>query len=182
MWAKNLFDIFMAFFKSGLLCFGGGPASIPLMRAEIVDNYGWFTNEQFGDALAAGNALPGPIAPKMAAYTGYNVGGIPGAIVGVVASVVPTAILIVLLAKLLIMYKDEPRVKGMLAVAKPIVVVLLLHAAMQFMTKQSFPAYPMFIIAIAAFALVVFLDINPAIVMISGLAIGFMFPEYILPK
>jgi chromate transporter len=145
------------------------------MKKEVVGNFGWFTNEQFADALAAGNTLPGPIAPKMAAYVGFNVAGVMGAVVAVVAAVVPTAIAIVILAKLLLVYKDNPRVKSMLVVAKPIVVILLLQTAIDLMTKNNFPNIAAYVVSIVAFAAVIFLKVNPAIVMLSGLVIGFSF-------
>jgi chromate transporter len=179
MW-KKMFDIFMAFFKSSILSYGGGPASIPLMRLEVVDNYKWFTNDQFGDALAVGNTLPGPIAPKMAAYVGYNVGGAAGAAVGVIATVAPTAIAIVLLARILLTFKDTARMKSMLAIAKPIVVVLLLQSAIELMTRQNYPNIVMYIVSAAAFALVVLLKVNPAIVVLGGLAVGLSFPDLFL--
>ena len=180
MW-KNLLDIFIAFFRSSILSYGGGPASIPLMRVEVVENYKWFTNEQFADALALGNALPGPIAPKMAAYVGFNVGGVAGSVTGVVATVVPTAVAIILLARILLAYKDAPRMKSMLAIAKPIVVVLLLQSAIELMTKQNYPNIVMYIVSAAVFVLVIFVKINPAIVVIAGLALGLLFPNIILP-
>ena len=181
MW-KNLLSVFWAFFKASILSYGGGPASIPLMRSEVVDNYKWFTNEQFGDALALSNTLPGPIAPKMAAYVGYNVSGVLGAVAGVVAAVVPTAVAAVLLARILLAFKDTPRMKSMLMVAKPIVVVLLLQAAIELMTKQNYPSIIMYIISAVVFVLVIFLKVNPAIVMIAGLAIGLLFPDLIMFK
>ena len=179
MW-KNLLDIFVAFFRASILSYGGGPASIPLMRVEVVDNFKWFSNDQFGDALAIGNALPGPIAPKMAAYIGYNVGGVPGSVVGVVAAVVPTALAIILLARVLLVYKDAPRMKSMMAIAKPIVVVLLLQSAIELMTKQNYSNVIMYIVSAIVFVLVIFVKINPAIVMLSGLALGLLFPDLIL--
>ena len=172
---STLWNVFLAFFRSSILSYGGGPASIPLMKKEVVGNFGWFTNEQFADALAAGNTLPGPIAPKMAAYVGFNVAGVMGAVVAVVAAVVPTAIAIVILAKLLLVYKDNPRVKSMLVVAKPIVVILLLQTAIDLMTKNNFPNIAAYVVSIVAFAAVIFLKVNPAIVMLSGLVIGFSF-------
>lgn len=172
---NELWHIFVAFFKASILSYGGGPASIPLMRTEVVTNYKWFTNEQFADALAIGNTLPGPIAPKMAAYVGNQVAGVWGAIVGVVATVVPTAIAIVILAKLLLSYKDSPRLQGMLKVAKPVVTILLLQAAIELMTKKNYPTISAYIVSAIAFVAVIFLKVNPAIVMISGLAIGFTF-------
>ena len=177
---NKLPEIFLAFFRSSILSYGGGPASIPLIRAEVVENYKWFTNEQFGDALALGNTLPGPIAPKMAAYVGYSVGGVAGAVTGIIATVAPTAIIIILLANVLLAFKDAPRMKGMLAIAKPIVVVLLLQAAIELMTKQNFPNIVMYVVAVAAFALVIFLKVNPAIVMLGGLALGLLFPDIVM--
>lgn len=164
----------MAFFKASILSYGGGPASIPLMKAEVVSNYKWFTNEEFADALALGNALPGPIAPKMAAYVGNHVAGIAGAFVGVIATVVPTAVAIIILAKLLLAHKDSPRLQGMLKVAKPIVVVLLLQAAIDLMTRSNYPNIASYIISAAAFAAVIILKINPAVVMLGGLVAGFL--------
>ena len=177
---NDLFDIFMAFFKSSILSYGGGPASIPLMRTEVVDNYKWFTNEQFGDAIALSNTLPGPIAPKIAAYVGYNVSGAVGAIIGVAASVVPTAVAIVVLARFLLAFKDAPRMKSMLMIAKPIVTVLLLQASMELMTKQNYSNIIMYVVSITAFAFVIFLKVNPGIVMLAGLLLGLMFPDLIM--
>jgi chromate transporter len=177
---KRLLDIFLAFFRASILSYGGGPASIPLIRTEVVDNYKWFTNEQFGDALALGNTLPGPIAPKMAAYIGYTVGGAPGAVTGVVASVVPTAIAIILLANVLLAFKDTKRMKSMLMIAKPIVTVLLLQAAVELMTRQNFSNVVMYGVAVIAFVLVIFLKVNPAIVMISGLVLGLLLPDIVM--
>ena len=169
----------MAFFKSSILSYGGGPASIPLMRQEVVDTYKWFTNEQFADALAIGNALPGPIAPKMAAYVGHNVAGIAGAVVGVVATVVPTAIAIVLLANLLLKFSGSPRMQGMLRIAKPMVVVMLIQTVIEMATKKTYPNVASYIVSAVAFIAIIFLKVNPAVVMISGLAAGFVFFKYI---
>ena len=69
-------QIFFAFFIPGILGYGGGPASIPLIEHEVVDQYEWMTTSEFSEVLALGNALPGPIAPKMAGYIGYDIGGI----------------------------------------------------------------------------------------------------------
>jgi len=78
-----LLHVFWAFFIPSILGYGGGPPIIPLLQAEVVDHYGWMTLEQFGDVLALGNALPSPIATKLAGYIGYQVAGIPRAIVAV---------------------------------------------------------------------------------------------------
>jgi len=81
-----LLRIFIAFAKVGLFGYGGGPSMIPLMQEEVVDAHHWLSTEEFVDALAMGNALPGPIATKMSLYVGYKLAGMPGALAGVQGS------------------------------------------------------------------------------------------------
>jgi chromate transporter len=61
-------QLFFAFFRVGMLGYGGGPSSIPLVHKEVVEKYKWMNDDEFADVLALGNALPGPIATKMAGY------------------------------------------------------------------------------------------------------------------
>ena len=68
-------DLLLGFGRVGLFGFGGGQAMIPLMEQECVQQAEWMNSEEFIDALAMGNALPGPIAIKMAAMVGWKVGG-----------------------------------------------------------------------------------------------------------
>ncbi|MBU5195311.1 chromate transporter, partial [Vibrio cholerae] len=88
---------FLAFFRVGILGYGGGPSSIPLVKKEVVDKYKWMTDDEFSDVLALGNALPGPIATKMAGYIGWQVKGVFGMINAIIASVVPTILLMIVL-------------------------------------------------------------------------------------
>jgi chromate transporter len=119
------FKIFLAFFIPGILGYGGGPASIPLIENEVVDHYGWLTVKEFSEVLALGNALPGPIATKMAGYIGYEQAGILGAVVGVFATVAPSLILMISLLGLLMKYKESPKVKRLTMVVRPVIAVLL---------------------------------------------------------
>ena len=118
-------QIFLAFFIPGILGYGGGPATIPLVENEVVDRYGWLTVNEFSEILALGNALPGPIATKMAGYIGYEQAGILGASVGVFATVAPSLILMIALLSLLMKFKDSPKVKKMTGLVKPTIAVLL---------------------------------------------------------
>lgn len=118
-------DIFLAFFIPGIIGYGGGPASIPLIEYEVVHRYGWLSIAEFGEVLALGNAIPGPIATKMAGYIGYEQGGILGALVGVFATVAPSLILMIALLSLLMKFKDSPKVKAMTSLVRPTIAVLL---------------------------------------------------------
>lgn len=115
----------MANFIANILGYGGGPATIPLLEYEVVHRYEWFTVSEFSEMVALGNALPGPIATKLAGYIGYDKAGILGAIVGVFASVTPSMIMMIALLSILLKFKDSPKVKRLTQFVRPTIAVLL---------------------------------------------------------
>ncbi|MCL5676472.1 MAG: chromate transporter, partial [Firmicutes bacterium] len=119
----KLWQLFVAFFRVGIFGYGGGPGSISLIKVEVVSNFKWLTDGEFAEALAIGNALPGPLATKLAAYVGYKTAGLAGAAVGLAAVALPTALAIITLYRLFAMYQGSPRMKGALQAVKPLVVV-----------------------------------------------------------
>jgi chromate transporter len=129
--------IFIAFFRVGILGYGGGPSSIPLVYKEVVEKYKWMNDDDFSDVLALGNALPGPIATKMAGYIGWRVGGAFGMINAVLASILPTIILMVFFLSVLNSYKDKPWVQGMSQAVVPVVGVMLGVLTWDFVKKSQ---------------------------------------------
>jgi chromate transporter len=129
-------DIFMGFFRAGMLGYGGGPSSIPLVHKEVVDRYKWMSDEEFSDVLALGNTLPGPIATKMAGYIGYRVAGTLGLLNAIIATVLPTVILMIGLIGFLSSFRDSSIVQGMTKAVSPVVGVMLFSLAYTFF-KQS---------------------------------------------
>src|SRR5512144_3064059 len=91
-----LWEIFVLFSRVALFSWGGGPASLALMQREATAA-GWVTPAEFADAVAVGNALPGPIAPQVSAFVGYKLAGIPGAIAAAAGTVLPTTILMLVM-------------------------------------------------------------------------------------
>ena len=130
-------DIFMGFLRVGLLCYGGGPASIPFMHREAVERYKWVDNEEFAEIAAIGNALPGPINSKMAGYIGYKLGGIPGLMVALAGAILPTAILMIILMTTLSHFGDEPWARGMSRAMVPVVAVMLGVVGWQFLVISA---------------------------------------------
>ena len=130
-------QIFIAFFRSGMLGYGGGPSSIPLVHKEVVDTYKWMDSDEFGDTLALANALPGPINTKMAGYIGYRVGGIAGMLTALFATSVPTIILMIVLLTSLNAFKDKPWVQGAANAVVPVVAVLLGTLTWDFIKKSA---------------------------------------------
>ncbi|RDW15585.1 chromate transporter [Oceanobacillus chungangensis] len=134
---RTQWNIFMAFFRSGMLGFGGGPASIPLIQKEVVEKYNWMTEEEFGDMLAIANTLPGPIATKLAGYVGYRISGFTGMLNGVFASIFPTIILMILLLTSLSSFRDFDWVQGMTAAVVPVVGMMMAVLTWGFVKKAG---------------------------------------------
>ncbi|OEF96032.1 chromate transporter [Desulfuribacillus alkaliarsenatis] len=178
---QNWIDLFIAFFRANIVGYGGGPASIPLIRKEVVDIYGWMTNEEFANALAIGNSLPGPITTKLAAYIGYEVAGIPGAFISILATVGPTAVAMVLLFSFLMKFKDTKAVKGLMLAIQPVIIVLLLHVVFE-IGKGAYinVSYMLVGITLVAFLGVFYFEIHPVVLIIFAMAMGMIFSEYII--
>jgi chromate transporter len=167
-------DLFLAFFIPSIVGYGGGPASIPLIQTEVVDRYGWYTVEQFGQLLAIGNALPGPIATKMAGYIGYDQGGPIGAFVALFATVAPSLVIMIALLQLLYRFRTSPRVKRMTSWIRPTVAVLLGVLVYQFLQSSIHAGGWLHTIVLSA-AAYYFLEkrrINPAYVIAGSLLYG----------
>ncbi|MGE6367987.1 chromate transporter [Planococcus kocurii] len=178
-------DLFFAFFRVGLLGFGGGPAAIPLFHREAVVNYNWMTEDEFGDTLALGNTMPGPIATKMAGYIGYRVNGIMGCLVALAASVIPTVILMIVLLGILQKYKDLVWVNSMSAAVVPVVGVMLAVMTWDFFQKSGKALGLGRAILFTAIAIILLelMGIHPAIVIVGILIVSFTsFKKGVGPK
>lgn len=169
--------IFWAFFLPGIIGYGGGPASIPLIENQVVETYGWMTTAEFSDTLAIGNALPGPIATKMAAYIGYEQGGVLGAFVALLATVGPSLLLMILLLNLLYRNRNSPRVKRLSSFVVPAIAVLMAMLALDFFSESVnvIDWIPTILIAVVSFLALEKFKVHPALVIVAGLVVGGLF-------
>ncbi|MGP4067143.1 chromate transporter [Halobacillus sp. B29] len=169
--------LFVAFFIPGIIGYGGGPASIPLVENEVVGRFGWMSVTEFSEMLAMANALPGPIATKMAGFVGYQQAGVLGAVVGVFATVAPSLILMIVLLSFLYKFKDSPRVKRMTNLIRPAIAVLLGIMAYQFFgnSYESTGFLQTAILIIASFLLLEKVKLHPAFVILGSLIYGALF-------
>ena len=165
-----------------MFSWGGGPASLALMQRETT-TAGWITSEEFADAVAVGNALPGPIAPQVSAYVGYKLAGTAGAVIAAAGTVLPTTILMLIMVVFFFGIKDSPAVKSMLTAVRPVVVGLLLWTAYDmavavYGTKKLgwgtalLHGWDKIALTLAAFLLLTFTKINPALVVLGAAIIG----------
>lgn len=167
-------QLFLAFFIPGMLGYGGGPATIPLVENEVVDTYGWMTTQEFSEVVAIGNSLPGPIATKMAASIGYSEGGILGALIALFASVAPSLLLLIGLMSILMKYKDRSEVKNLTRLIRPVIAILLVFMTLQFVDAavEGVGYLSTAIIAIASFVMLEKWKWHPAFVILLALGFG----------
>lgn len=169
----QLWDLLVAFTRASNLGFGGGPAVVPLIKIEVVERYQWLTNAEFTDALAVGNALPGPIATKLAGYIGYQQAGWLGALVANIGVILPTVLAVIFLAGFLMKYSNSPILKGMLKGVRPVVVVLIAFTAFD-MGIGSFPNLITWGIALFTVVSLRWLKLHPAFIIVLSMAFGLL--------
>lgn len=162
----KLKDIFIAFFRAGMLGYGGGLSAIPLMHREVVTTYKWMDDDEFSDVLALANTLPGPINTKLSGYIGYRIGGIWGLLTALTATVIPTVILMILLLTVLNTFKDKPWVQGMAKGVIPVAGVMIGVLAWDFFkkSKNTMGWVPTIIITVVSLVAMQMVGIHPAIV------------------
>ncbi|MBX6352768.1 MAG: chromate transporter [Thermoflavifilum sp.] len=173
MW-QNLWHLVWGFFVANVLGYGGGPSSIPLMEAQIVDTYHWLNETQFTHVLALANALPGPIATKIATYVGYGAGGWAGMLIANVATVVPSAVAVVLLLRLLNRYRQSDVVRGMTLLVQPVIAVMMALLTWQIGrdSVHMLGWWQALIIAAVAYLLMERLKVHPALVILAAFVYG----------
>lgn len=174
----KLVHLFVSFTRIGLFGFGGGPSMIPLVQDEVVTRRGWLTRDEFLDAFAFGNALPGPILTKLAGYVGHRQAGWVGVMVSLLGLTAPTILIMILLAALYLRYQDDPLVTGFLTGVRPVVIALLALVVWEF-APSAFgrlsrwrTTWPRWLLAAVAFTLAVTLRTHPAILIVAGGVVG----------
>ena len=126
----SLIALCFTFFYIGLFTIGGGVVAITLMQQAIVEK-GLISSDQFYNMIAISESTPGPIGINMATYIGYNLYGIPGAILTSVCEALPSLIIILIVARFLQKFHENQFVKGSLAFLRPVTTGLILVPVVQ---------------------------------------------------
>ena len=121
-------QLFFSFLQIGLFSFGGGYAAVPLIQEQIVNIHGWLDMDQFTDLITISQMTPGPIAINSATFVGIRIGGIPGALVATLGCILPSCIIVTLLAKLYLKYQKLDVLQRVLDSLRPAVVALIASA------------------------------------------------------
>ena len=131
--------LFYEFFKVGLFSVGGGVATIPFYM-ELADKYDWLTTQMLTDMIAVSESTPGPIGINLATYAGFRAAGIPGALVATFSEVLPSFIILVLIAKALERDKENALVSSTFSGIRPAVAGLIAAAGWSVMRVALFTA------------------------------------------
>ena len=123
-----LLDLFLTFLKIGAVSFGGGYAMIPLLTDEVI-THGWLNNAEIMNFIAVAESTPGPIAINMATFIGSSQGGVLGAILATLGVVLPSFVIILIIATLIRGLLKFAGVNAFLSGIRPVVVGLIIETA-----------------------------------------------------
>lgn len=129
--------LFYEFFKTGLFSIGGGLATLPFLY-DMADKYPWFDRSTLADMIAVSESTPGPIGINMATYAGFNAAGILGSIVATFALVLPSILVIIIIAKFLNKFSENIYVKSSFYFLRPAVTALIAAAAFEVLKISIF--------------------------------------------
>ncbi len=117
-------DLFFTFFKIGLFTFGGGYAMLPFIQQEALA-HAWLTEEEILDFVAVSESTPGPFAINMATFVGVEKAGVPGGIVATLGVVLPSFIVILIVAKCFIAFQKSKWVNAAMSGIRPAAIGLI---------------------------------------------------------
>ena len=137
---KAIFELFLTFFKIGLFTFGGGYAMISQIKENVVEKNTWLEEDELLQIIAIAEATPGPIAINMATYVGSEMGGILGSACATLGVVLPSFIVILIVAKCFERFKNSRTVSGVMTGLKPAVVGLIGSAVLSIAATVFIPA------------------------------------------
>jgi len=175
-------DLLWTFFKIGLFTFGGGYAMISLIQQQVLA-HNWMDYNQLIDFIAISESTPGPIALNMATFVGTQTGGVLGALCATLGVVLPSFIIILIVARFYTAFKASKPIKGIMSGLRPGAIALIAAAAVSVAIQVFFPngfsleritSYS-FICSICIFGLVAFLGfkkVHPILLILLSAALG----------
>ena len=168
-----LAELFIVFFKLGAFTIGGGIAMLPLLKSELIERKKWFTAEEFVDAVAVCQGLPGVIAVNMATYVGYKKKGLAGSLVSTFAVVTPSFLMILIIARFLSSISGNPYVAGAMAGFRVAALGLVVVAIIQLAPAALKGPWTVAAAALA-FVLIAVLNVDTAYVILLFMILGLL--------
>lgn len=168
---KQLWDIFLVFFKIGAFTFGGGLAMLPLIQKEVVDQREWVSEPEILDIFAISQSVPGVIAINSAIFIGKRVAGLKGAVAAALGVILPSFISIILVITILMGFQGNKLVAKVFTGIRSASAALILLAAVK-LGKTAIKGKFGFFIALISFGMIVIFDIHAMWAVVLGGAVG----------
>lgn len=164
-----LLKLFTTFFKIGLFSFGGGFAMIPLIEREVIERWKWITRKDFVDMLVLAQSTPGPIAVNTAVFVGYKTAGVIGAVMATLGTVMPSFIVILLLAIFFAEVRNNIYVDAAFKAMRPAVVALIVAPLIGLVKGMKW-----YLVAVSAAVavLVWYFGFSPIYLIAGGVVVG----------
>lgn len=121
-------QLFLSFLQIGAFSFGGGYAAMPLIQNQVVQLHPWLSQSEFTDLITISQMTPGPIAVNSATFVGTRIAGVPGALAATIGCVLPSCILVTVLAKIYLKYRNLSLLQGILKSLRPAVIAMIAAA------------------------------------------------------
>ena len=170
---KDLWILFASFCRIGGLTFGGGYAMLPMLQKELVEKYGWVTEEELLDYFAIGQCTPGIIAVNTATFIGYKRRGIIGGLVATLGVIFPSLIIITIIAAVLQNFSDIPAVQHAFGGIRVAVCALIISAVLKLWKKSVVDVF-CGLIFLASLMVMIFLSVSPIIIVVISAALGIL--------
>ncbi len=168
---KELIDLYVSFFKVGILTFGGGMAMLPMLTSELVEKRKWVTEEEILDYFAIGQCTPGIIAVNTATFVGYKRRKALGGLMATLGVISPSIIIITIVAAFLGNISDNPYVQKALWGIRVAACALILEGILKIGRKGIKDAFGI-IVFLLAFLAVLFLGVKSVIIVIIAIIVG----------
>lgn len=180
--------LFLTFFKIGLFTIGGGYAMLPLIQDEVL-KHGWLSTEEVINFIAVSESTPGPFAINMSTYVGIETGGIFGAVCATLGVVLPSFIIILIVARVFEKFKTNKIVAGCMTGLKPAVIGLIGSAVVSIAATVFFPngvttavfsglAFYISLVIFAVMAVLAFKKVHPIIIICASAVLGIIAGYY----
>ena len=177
-----LLELFWTFFKIGAFTFGGGYAMLPLVQEAVLD-HGWMEAAEIVNFIAVAESTPGPFAINISTFVGFRMGGWPGAVCSTLGVVLPSFIIILIIAKCFMAFKNSKVIRFIMKGLKPAVIGLIASAVIKigktvFVPNgtAAFAFDASFFVSAAIFAvmaaLVFWKKVHPILIIVISAALG----------
>ena len=166
----SLWQIFSVFAGIGTFTIGGGYAMIPLIENAMLKR-GWISEDEVSDIVVLAQSAPGLLAVNMAIYSGYRLRGLPGAVAATVGAVLPSFVIILLVAILFTEIRENPVVERIFRGIRPVAVGLIVVPAVN-MARKGCRKWWQWLLCLGTLAAIVLLKFSPIYIILVTIVVA----------